>query len=69
MQSYGITREMLSINWKDIYRDALNAYNSAIGLNPGYAKAWKNKGEALKAIGRAEDAKAALAKASELRLG
>lgn len=48
------------------YADAVAAYDRAIELAPGYAKAWNNRGLALERSGDAESAMASYARAVEL---
>ena len=51
------------------YTDAIQALDEAIRLapnDPNIATAWNNKGLALKALGRTNEADSALAKAKEL---
>lgn len=48
------------------YEEAIKAYDIAIQMNPEDAKAWYNKGNALKALGRTTDANIAYAKAKDL---
>jgi tetratricopeptide (TPR) repeat protein len=45
------------------YTGAIACYDRAIGIDPGYALAWSNKGNALKALRRNAEAEKAFAKA------
>ena len=40
----------------DRNEEALQAYDRAIEINPIFGDAWRGKGEALKALGKAYDA-------------
>ena len=48
------------------FEEAIEAYNKAIEINPQYAKAWYNKGNALDELGKHEESLKALDKAKEL---
>lgn len=48
------------------FKDAGIDYSKAIETNPQLAKAWYNKGTALKALGRTIEADAAFTKTKEL---
>jgi Flp pilus assembly protein TadD len=54
------------LNHQNKYNEALLVLDKAIELNPSFVPAWKFKGDALKALGRVEEANAAYAKAKEL---
>jgi Flp pilus assembly protein TadD len=48
------------------YNDSLAAYDKSIELNPDDADTWNSRGNALRDIGRNEEAEAAFAKAKVL---
>ncbi len=48
------------------YEEAITAYDIAIQMNPENAKAWYDKGNALKALSRITEADIAFAKAEAL---
>jgi Flp pilus assembly protein TadD len=48
------------------YDEAIKCFNEAIRLDPKEVDAWNNKGVALKALGRTDEAGPAFAKAKEL---
>ncbi len=50
-------------------QEAIDSYDEALRLDPGYAAAWNNKGIALSALGRHEEAIACYEKALEAGVG
>ena len=54
---------------EDRLEDAVGHYRVAVRLDPGYFNAWFNMGRALGSLGRTEEARAALERASALRPG
>lgn len=53
----------VALNDEGNYTGAIACYDRAIGLDPEYALAWSNKGNALKALHRDAEADKAFAKA------
>ena len=55
-------------DWSDKgqYDQAIKEYNYAIRLDPKYASAWRNRGDAYKKLGKKAKAKADFLKAEEL---
>jgi tetratricopeptide (TPR) repeat protein len=51
------------------YEEALAAFEQAIRLNPNYAAAYTNKGNALKGLNKKREAKLAYDKARQLGYG
>jgi Flp pilus assembly protein TadD len=47
--------------------EALNAYNKAVELKPDLAAAWRDRGAALSALGRYDEAVSSLEKALQLQ--
>jgi len=45
------------------YTGAIKFYDRAIEIDPGYVRAWSNKGDALKALHRDSEAEKAFANA------
>jgi tetratricopeptide (TPR) repeat protein len=62
----GLGAYLFETSDKDFYDLAIKCYDDAIRLDPSYAAAWYNKGEALRKLHRNSEADAALAKAKEL---
>ncbi|MFZ3169264.1 MAG: tetratricopeptide repeat protein [Candidatus Methanoperedens sp.] len=60
-----ITKELLSDLKR--YEDAIQAYDETLEINPQYADAWYNKGNAFKNIGRNDEANKSFEEASRLQ--
>jgi Flp pilus assembly protein TadD len=50
------------------YRDAAVAFDYAVHIDPKFAQGWVDRGDALKALGRMEEAEEAYEEARELGL-
>jgi tetratricopeptide (TPR) repeat protein len=61
-----LNKEGLKLAGSKKYEEAIKCFEAAIVLDPKYAEAWHNKGEALKSLGRTTEADAAFSKAKEL---
>ena len=55
-----------SLNDQGKHDEAIKTCDEAIRLNPKYANAWNNMGNALKGLGRDKEADASFIKAKEL---
>jgi tetratricopeptide (TPR) repeat protein len=59
----------LALYFQDKYDEAIKAWNETTRIDPSYTKAWSNKGNAFKLLGKTTESKAAYAKAKELGYG